>query len=429
MKPVRHRCITGRRQRGVAALLVTLLLCLTMVLAVAFAHRDIAAEERRSANDYRSAQAFEAAEAGLEWALAKANDPARLDDACQPSSNVAARSWRDRMLRIAVTTAVVTPATWIDAGLATPLRSACVRDAAGWTCSCPTNGHPALPLAAAGATAPAFVIELGAGPRPGLIRIIATGCTRSLPGRVCDATATADHDAATRHEAIWAWSPAVRSAPVAALTVRGDVVAAVAGIGVRNPDRAGGGLALQVGGRLQADALRVAGPEGSPLAASIATGDTELASLSAERFFARHFGMDRDAWSRQSAVARIACTDDCAEAIATAIAAGHRLVHVDGDLMLAGPLQLGTVDEPVVLVAAGDVRLDADVAIRGVLHGASLTWNGVAPGPAMVRGATLVAGDYRGNASPDFVHDAALLALLRAREGTVVRVNGSWKDF
>lgn len=60
-----HHPSSSRRQRGVAALVVTLLLCLTMVLAVAFAHRDIAAEERRSANDLRTAQAFEAAEAGL----------------------------------------------------------------------------------------------------------------------------------------------------------------------------------------------------------------------------------------------------------------------------------------------------------------------------------------------------------------------------
>ena len=75
-----------RGQRGVAALVVTLLLCLTMVLAVAFAQRDIAAEERRSANDYRSAQAFEAAEAGLEWALARVDDPTRLDADCRPSA-------------------------------------------------------------------------------------------------------------------------------------------------------------------------------------------------------------------------------------------------------------------------------------------------------------------------------------------------------
>ncbi len=423
-----RRCSTGRRQRGVAALVVTLLLCLTMVLAVAFAHRDIATEERRSSNDYRTAQAFEAAEAGLEWALARANDSTRLDDECRPSAAAVARSWRDRMLSVAVTTAIVAPATWRDAGVDAPLQSACVRDAAGWTCSCPTSGRPLLPRAAIGATAPAFSIELQAGPRPGLVRVLSTGCTRAVAGRICTTTATIDHDATTRHEAVWAWVPALRSAPVAALTVRGDVVAGGA-LGARNPDRAGNGLALHAGGRLQADALRLFAPAGSSLGTAIASGDAELAALSADRFFSRHFGMDRDAWSRQSAVARIACTTDCADAIATAVVNGHRLVHVDGDLVLAGPLQIGSSDAPVVLVAAGEVRLSADVTIHGVLHGASLAWNGAAPGSALVQGAALVAGDYRGDGAPDVVHDAALLALLRAREGNFVRINGSWKDF
>ncbi len=425
---MQHHRSTGRRQRGVAALVVTLLLCLTMVLAVAFAHRDIAAEERRSANDYRTAQAFEAAEAGLEWALARANDATRLDDDCRPSADATARSWRDRMLSIAVTTSIVAPVTWRDAGVDTPLQSACVRDAAGWRCSCPTTGRPVLPIAATGATAPAFSVALQAGPRPGLVRVLATGCTRAVAGRVCTTTAAIDHDASTRHEAIWAWVPALRSAPVAALTVRGDVVTGGA-LAVRNPDRAGNGLALHAGGRIQADALRLAAPVGSSLGTAIASGDAELASLPADRFFARHFGMDRDAWSRQSTVTRLACTTGCADAIATALGNDHRLLHVDGDLVLAGPLQIGSIDAPVVLVATGHVRLSADVAIRGVLHGASLTWNGAAPGSALVQGAALVAGDYRGDGAPDVVHDAALLSLLGAREGGFVRINGSWKDF
>ena len=430
MKAVRRQTFTtGRRQRGVAALVVTLLLCLTMVLAVGFAQRAVGVEERRSANDYRTAQAFEAAEAGLEWALARVNDPTRVDDDCRPSIDAAARSWRDRMLRIVMPTGVVEATTWSDAGIATTLQSACVRDAAGWACSCPSNGRPVLPLAATGATAPAFAIELGAGPRPGLVRVVATGCIRSAAGPVCTATAAHDHDASARHESMWSWVPALRAAPVAALTVRGDVVAGGAALGVHNADRAGGGLALHAGGRVQADALRLFAPGGSSLGATLVSDDADLAALAGDRFFARYFGMDQDAWSRQVAVARIACADDCAQAIATTVAAGHRLVYIDGDLALTGPLQIGSSEAPVVLVAAGDVRLSADVAIRGVLRGASLTWNGNGAGPALVQGAALVGGDYRGDGTPDFVHDAVLLSLLRAREGSFVRVNGSWKDF
>lgn len=418
-----------RAQRGVAALVVTLLLCLTTVLSIAFAHRDIAAEERRSANDYRSAQAFEAAEAGLEWALARVDDPTRIDDDCRPSADPAAPSWRDRMLSIAAPSGIVTPATWSDSGVATPLQSACIRDASGWRCSCPSDGRAALAAVEGRATAPAFTVRLATGPRPGLVRVIANGCTRLDASGVCMANETIDHAASASHEAVWAWMPALRSPPAAALTVRSDVVAGGAALGVRNADRTSAGLALHAGGRIEAAALRVSAPRGSSLGASIVSGDVELAALSGDRFFARYFGMDKEAWSRQAAVARIACGVDCALAIAAATAAGRRLLYVEGDLVLAGPMQIGSDEDPIALVASGTIRLSGDVAIRGALHGAALEWSDAAPGSARVQGAALVEGDYRGNGAPDFIHDAALLSLLKARAGSFVRVNGSWKDF
>ena len=53
-----------QRQRGVAALVVTLLLFAAMCLVAAYAHRGVLFEQRASANQYRAAQAFEAAEIG-----------------------------------------------------------------------------------------------------------------------------------------------------------------------------------------------------------------------------------------------------------------------------------------------------------------------------------------------------------------------------
>ncbi|MEP7138121.1 MAG: hypothetical protein ABI745_00740 [Caldimonas sp.] len=427
--PAAHRRVPRGPQRGVAALVVTLLLCVSMILAVSFAQRDIAAEERRSADDYRTAQAFEAAEAGLEWALARVDDPTRIDARCLPSADPTARPWRERMLRLDAPTGTFVPATWIDAGVTTPLRSACVRDAAGWHCSCPSDGRAELPAIEGPATAPAFTIELAAGPRAGLVRVVAGGCTRFDASEGCATIPSLDREAAARHEAIWAWVPALRSPPSAALTARGDVLVGAAALGVGNVDRASAGLALHAGGRVEATSLRLIAPSGSSLGASIASGDAELAALSADRFFARRFGMEPEAWSRQPGLARLACADDCAAAIAAAIDAGRRRIYIDGDLELAGPLQLGSAAEPVVLVASGAIRLRAGIEIAGLVYGDSLAWNDAPVGSASIRGAALVAGGYRGDGAPDLVHDDAVLSLLKTREGSFVRVNGSWKDF
>ena len=74
-------------QRGVAALFVTVMLCFAMVLAVAVAHRNVVVEEQRSANELRAASAFESAEAGLDWALSRINDPSRIGADCLPSAD------------------------------------------------------------------------------------------------------------------------------------------------------------------------------------------------------------------------------------------------------------------------------------------------------------------------------------------------------
>ena len=97
------------RERGAAALIITVILLLAMALAVAFANRDLLFEQRSAANGVRAAQAFEAAEAGLEWATAQLNANRRIGADCTPSSDPAATSFLMRHLDIAAGTGLITP--------------------------------------------------------------------------------------------------------------------------------------------------------------------------------------------------------------------------------------------------------------------------------------------------------------------------------
>lgn len=415
-------------QRGAAALLVTTLLCLAMLLAVAFAHRNLVVGETASARAYRSAQAFEAAEAGLAWAQAWLNDPARIGDDCEPSTDPHAASARDRWLRIDEATGAITAATWNDAGTAAPLHAACIVADTGWLCSCPANRAPTRPTQAVDAAVAAFEIELSAGPKPGLLRVVATGC---MGGDLGCASAVPDpHDATARSETMLALLPALRSAPVAALSVRGNVDAGIAPIGAHYLQAGGGQFALHAGGTVVADALRLGVPAGSSLASALVSGDSALAALDADRHVARHFGMDAATWAAQPAARTVDCSAaaDCSRVVASAIAAGARLIVVPGDARFAGPARFGEADDPVALVVHGQAALSGAVAIHGVVAVGSMRWDNVAIGEGFVRGATLVGGDYAGNGAPDFIHDGAVLARL-VRRSSFVRVGGSWKDF
>jgi hypothetical protein len=415
-------------QQGVAALFVTVMLCFAMVLAVAVAHRNVVVEEQRSANELRAASAFEAAEAGLEWALARINDPSRIGAECLPSADAAAVSFRARMVRIDVPSGNLAPRTWMDGAMPAPLQAACVRGANGWSCRCPAGGRPVLPASVGNAMAPAFVVELAESTRPGVVRVLATGCTRSAAGATCAASVDAAGEATTRLEAAWAMLPALRAAPSAALTVQGDIDVGAASLGVHNVDAASGALAVHAGGRIGAAALRIGAPPGASLGASLAGDDTALRALAGDRFFARTFGMGPAAWAAQPAARRVDCATDCARMLGAAVGAGKRLLVIEGDATISGPAAFGSPDDPVVLVATGALRLSGDVELHGVVHAASLEWNDATPGRALVRGA-VVAGGYRGDGAVDLHRDAAVLARLAAGNGSFVRVNGSWKDF
>jgi hypothetical protein len=134
-------------------------------------------------------------------------------------------------------------------------------------------------------------------------------------------------------------------------------------------------------------------------------------------------------WAAQPAARRVECFGDCTRAIVVALGSGARLLFIDGDASLAGPMELGSADDPLVLVVSGALAIAGDVAVHGVVHAGSLDWRAAAPGGAFVRGAVVVAGDARGDAAVDVVRDAAVLERLANASGSFVRVNGSWKDF
>ncbi len=418
----RHRL---RREGGVAALALTMLLLFALLLGVAFVNRNLVFEQRASANQYRSTQAFEAAEAGLEWALARLNDPRRIGADCLPSIDADAISFRDRHLAWNVTTAIYTAATWIDAGTPRPLQPTCVHGAAGWDCACPADGLPVLAVPTSDAPAPAYSVQVLATPRPGQVRLLATGCS-ALAGP-CRPGDTSAPDAIAQVQVLVGLLPAVRTPPAAALTVRGSVMADGASFGAHNRDAASGGVAIHAGSEVNAAAAHLSQPPGAAPATAVVRNDAALASLAPARLFAAYFGLDRRNWANQPGVHRIACVDDCAIALATAIDSGATRMHVTSDLRLAGPLVIGTPQRPLAIVVDGGAVLEGAVHLDGLLYAAALRWE--PGGTGLVRGALIAEGDYSGAGAPEIVYDSSVLSRLKSGTGSFARISGSWRDF
>lgn len=339
-------------QRGAVTLAVTLALLAAMLITLLAANRNLLLELRQSTNQAEAAAAFEAADAGLDWALAMLNADARIGNDCKPSP-LASQSFRERHLDI--TQPALTPRA---------LRPACVRGATGWVCGCPDAGA-AIPAAQGSAFAASFQPTAQAGQ----LRLIATGCTQF--GGECHPTGAGREGAMAQHQALVALQPALPAPPAAALTVRPS-------------------------------------------------------SDAPEPFFASLFGMSKALWTRQPAVRQIDCHGDCGAAIAVAIEQGATLLALPGELTLRGPLALGTPERPVLVVANGALQMQGAVRLHGVAYAASLSWIGPA---AVVRGALISEGAAAGDASLDLQRDADVLETLRTRQGSFVRLPGSWRDF
>ena len=420
LRPARHQ------QRGAAALIVTILLFIAMALVAIFVNRNLVFEQRASANQYRATQAFEAAEAGAEWALAQLDNPQRIGPDCLPSDDSAASSFRSRYLSHAG--AAFAPATWSSGGVASVLQPSCVRSNTGWACSCPQNGHPVLDEPSGVGPFPAFTLQFAAGDKPGSIRVQATGCTR-LTG-ACVPGSASSVDAVARVAVTLGLLPGLRTPPAAALTARGSVDADSAAFGAHNTDPATG-LAIHAGASLAASQARLTLPAGAPLASALVGNDTSLADLSPEQLFVSYFGLDKTRWKNQTTVQRVTCSVDCGAVLRAAVAAtdGSALLWVDGDLAIDGPVTLGSAEHPVVIVVAGSARLRGAVGLHGLLYATTLRWDDTTTPGAALRGAAISESNYAGNATADFIRDAGVLTALQNHSGSFVRINGGWRDF
>jgi hypothetical protein len=419
-----------------------MMLFFIMSLVAAYASRNLIFEQRTSANNYRATQAFEAAEAGLEWGIAMLNG-GRIDASCIGTADSTQDTFRERYLSLAAN-GTLQPRRWVNAGVETSLLPSCIRGANGWTCSCPSSGNPVVAAPAGSDTAPAFQLRFEAVGGP-MVRVRAQACSNY--GADCFNPAGRRADAIAEVNAIVGLANSITQTPAATLTVRGDLVAG--GARVVSAD----GLALNTGGPRPADINlpQISGAPGSPPDSVVAFGDTSLgmtalAAMSpGDRMFLATFGMAPQTYRTQPAVVRLRCGDECAAALQDA---GQRfpgrVIWIDGDLNLEGPMVLGSAASPAWLVVAGNLNIGdaAAVDISGLVYSRGASWTQGA-GTMVVRGAFIAEGDAAPNegsfsivGSPTLVSDSNVVDAIKAVQsrtrpefGSFVRVPGSWRDF
>lgn len=426
------RAPTRRRQHGVASLIIVALLFFILSLAAAYVNRNLIFEQRTSANQYRATLALEAADAGVEWALALLN-AGRVTDTCEPTADVALQSFRNRYLQLDATTGLVGPSGVLTAAGEGTTWAGCVYTGAAWDCSCPNAGAATLAAPVGAGVFPAFQLRFAQfnPPRPGLVRLDVNACTRLDASCLDFPSQAVGGEGRVTVSTVIALRGGLAAPPAAALTVRGTLDAGGAALNVLNADIAAGGIALRTGDVVANGAsLVVAGPPGTPSEAARMTPDgalTALALPTPERLFGNTFAMPSAMYRDQPATFVLDCPAACNAAGVQAVVDRHpgRMIWVNGDLDIDAPL--GTALDPVLIVSNGEV--DVQSTFTGLVYGRPNAWvtDGTAAG--LVQGAVVAEDGMNNVGSFSIVYDADVLTRLRWGTGSFVRVPGGWRDF
>jgi hypothetical protein len=433
-------CLTRLRrhgQRGVASLVVVMVLFFIVSLVAAYTNRNLIFEQRTSTNQYRATQAHEAAEAGLEWALAMLNG-GRIDASCADSTTIADPSFRQRYLAVDSGTGQLTAKTTTGGA---ELSAACVFNGTDWDCNCPDNAAPSVTPPTVAGVFPAFKVRLVRDPvnppPPGVIRLESIACTR-YDTACLDFANPSGFEGRTRITTQIALQSALKSPPDAALTVRGDLNIGGTPITAYNPE----GIAFWIGGTATG-VLTAMSPPGTPIAfagpglvqnAPWLQGIAAAAPLlpsAGDRMFALVFGLAPATYQQQPALRLLTCPlAGCSAATVRSELALNpdRPLWLVGDVDIDTAGDIGSPTEPAMLVVTGNLTFSVSgVTVHGAVYSRATNW--ATAGTGAFRGAVIAETDQSGSGAWSYFYDPATLDIVRLRYGSFVFVPGSWKDY
>ncbi len=447
MKPMNNQHFSSSHtQRGAVSLLIALVLLLGGTLIAFFANRGFIFEQRTSANQYRATNAFELAEAGVEWGIGKLNErlPLATAPSCATSGAAASPSFLDRYAGPQTPT-VAQPNPWFNVpvdGRYAECRfdPAGVATNGGWTCSCPSAaGAITLGQTQQGR----FGVRFNPTTDSSAVEVVARGCSN---GTTCDPNAApADSDATAVVRVLVKLRPGVPNGPSAAVTA-GTAATIGGSLNVINQHAPSNGVTIHAGGNVvTGSGTNAFTLPGTPPRASILDNDPTLANVTnagEDAFFAKYFGETLTNYQQTGNSIRIDMGS--AQANGTEI---MRIVNLGGDglrFYVPGDVQfttgnvgngqtIGSPTKPIILVVRGDMEITGNIQAYGLLYSATAT--ATTPedpggGNAVVFGAFITRGAFRkqGNGNFSVVYTPTLWG-SGPPNGQLVKVPGSWRDF
>lgn len=393
---------SGHSQRGAATLLVALILLFAMTLSVFFIHRNLVADREDAANNYRITRAQMAADAGLQLALATLHDAERRDLVLQRDSGGSITGFSSPLFFSAAEQDEDEPDYWSLPSLASMTGEASI----------------SVRFAARGPSHNPY----------SKILVDARGCWDEVDNAepACSPCSAACPVTASASQVV-AFQSALVGMPAAALTAKGNVDLGSAAIHVTNYDPSTAGTTVHAGGTVQYNSeSSLQTLPGTPPAASLMASDDDLAEASGDSFFERFFGTSKEAM-KASANTLVNCAEGCGNSSVNGLQGQVIWVDASAGSFTLNTAEVGSVEQPVVLIIDGPFEIRGNASITGVVY-TTADWNNGGGGTADIRGVAISEGSFSSTGTPSPIYDGSVLLELRRNVGTFLPIPGSWCD-
>jgi Tfp pilus assembly protein PilX len=401
---------TAATQRGAATVFVTMVLILAVMLIAAYTNREAIMEQRLSANEVRAKQAFAAANAGIEHALAYLrsggldhNNDGTVDTITSDAlTNGTGQATYYKVAYCGSAAIPVCPAT----------------HAGALACAAPTDITKVAAVACGwsddDSSVQRLVQVMGATPSLGgtiSTPVIARGTVNLLTG---GATIMNYFNDLT----VWSGGSLLGQSNTGKTFIRDIVSNPTASLA--DPYRTTGTSPAC----LSPPAGYQCSTQGSTLGHDTVFGDTNLSSMTADGLFNYIFGQAPDAYRAETAtwVVDPAGTGN-STVLNSIVGMTDQTIWVEGDASLPG--DIGTQDHPVILVINGNFDMGANSVINGLVYvNGNITGNG----SPTIYGALIGAGGASATGNLKVVYDPKVLGRA-ANLGKAGKVQGSWRDW
>jgi len=154
----------------------------------------------------------------------------------------------------------------------------------------------------------------------------------------------------------------------------------------------------------------------------IVADDANLASLTDDEFFENFFGYDPASYNSSMVTTEIAG----GKVAGSLSGLTNEVIRVDGDAQVMSNITIGTVEEPVILIIDGDLFGAGKVTINGILYVRG-DWTGA--GRLEIRGGAVIEGQVNGKGNMDVIYSSMVLDQVGTNLQSSGPIPGTWRDF